>query len=81
VKAQVYDDDFMCRVFDRGGNGICDVWGRTSQPTLGEIDEALKRIRMRRVGNWKRYREGGFYEASVRFDTPRKSPPKGKHIE
>lgn len=68
MKVQLYDDDGMARVFDRDGNGICDVWSREIKATTVGIDLALKRIRIRRVGKWKRYRYGGFTEATVRFD-------------
>lgn len=69
MKVQLYDDDGMARVFDRDGNGICDVWSREIKATTAGVDAALKRIRMRRVGQWKRYPKGGFCEASVRFES------------
>ncbi len=68
MKVQLYDDDGMARVFDRDGNGICDVWSREPKATTVGTDLALKRIRMRRVGKWTRYPKGGFTEATVRFD-------------
>lgn len=79
MKVQLYDDG-MARVFDRTGNGICDVWARgNTYPAYNTkgIDAALKRVRMRRVGKWKHYPEGGFKEAMVRFDSPKTSVSRG----
>lgn len=69
MKVQFYEDDGMARVFDRTGNGLCDVWSREIKPTTAGIDAALKLIKMRRVSKWKHYRLGGFREATVRFDS------------
>lgn len=69
--AQIYEDG-MVRVFDRKGSILCDVYA-TSQKATGEADAALKRIRMRRTGKWRRWPY--HIEASVRFESPRKVKP------
>ena len=71
MKAQVYDDNNLCRVFDRDDNSICDIWPR-GDDSLDDVDKALKRIHIRRESDWKRFGADGFYEATVRFDFPRK---------
>lgn len=67
MKVQLYDDG-LARVF-KGADGICDVWAKDGKDTEG-IEAALRRIRMRRVGQWKHYRAGGFREAGVRWAPP-----------
>lgn len=70
MKIQIYDDDNMARVFDSSGDGICDIHPR-GDGSLEQVDAGLKRLHMRRRTAWKHYPEGGFYEAAVRFNTPR----------